>query len=213
MKIKDMLRAIREYPAVCARLESACRELALTRDDLAESGREYNSLLDTVRSQERRLKSSQQKLDAALAAFQDFCPRLSSPEDMKRLYQAAAPSVDPQGFSLYRAARQLTGIDIHALFSYEENRGLFTEADGHLLLRYLTAARFGAVDWAVVPGTCWESATLREADVSTPEYQAFERQLYRKALERMGFRDVLAPEQEAASPKAKNRWQERGDAR
>lgn len=123
MKIRDMIRAIQEYPTVCARLETVRQELALTKDDLAESGREYNSLRDTAHSQERRLKASQQRLDAALVAFQAFCPRLSSSEDLKRLYQAAAPSVDPQGFSLYRAARQLTGIDIHTLFSTRRTGG------------------------------------------------------------------------------------------
>lgn len=63
----------------------------------------------------------------------------------------------------------------------------------------------------MVPGTCCESASLQDEDVSAPEYQAFERQLYRRALERMGFRDVLTPEQEQVSPKVKNHQQNRGN--
>ena len=211
MKLKDMFRAIREYPAVCARLAVTCQELAQAKDDLTEGSREYNCLLKTAQSQERRLKVSQQRAEAALSAFQTFCPQMSSLEEMKRLYQSAAPSMDPQGFMLYRTARQLTGIDIHTLFSYEENRGLFTEADGHLLLRYLTAARFGAIAWTVVPGTCCESTALLDVDTSTSEYCAFEQQLYRRVLERMGFQGVLTPEQERALPKAKDMRQDRGD--
>lgn len=70
---------------------------------------------------------------------------------------------------------------------YEDACGRFEEANGHELLRYLTAAHFGAVSWEVVPGTTYERAILREVDTSTEEYQAFARQLYAKALERMGL--------------------------
>ena len=70
------------------------------------------------------------------------------------------------------------------------------QADGRQLLRWLTAAHFHAVDWTIVPGTTHERATLREVDTATPEYLAFERQLYAKTLEQLGFQDVLAPDQE-----------------
>ena len=65
-----------------------------------------------------------------------------------------------------------------------------------MLLRYLTAARFGAVTWEVVPGACYEKAVLGTVDIFAPEYRAFEHQLYEKALERMGFQNILAPEHE-----------------
>ena len=78
-------------------------------------------------------------------------------------------------------------------------------------MRYLTAARFGALEWTVVPGTCCESAALLDVDTSTSEYCVFEQQLYRRVLERMGFRGVLAPEQERVLPKAKDMRQDRGD--
>ena len=56
-----------------------------------------------------------------------------------------------------------------------------------LLPLHIHAAHFGAVSWEVVPGTTYERAILREVDTSTEEYQAFARQLYAKALERMGL--------------------------
>ena len=74
---------------------------------------------------------------------------------------------------------------------------MFEAMDGRQLLNCLTAARFGAVEWKVVEGTGHEKAVFREVDTSTPEYQAFEKQLYTKALERMGFQDMLAPDQVA----------------
>ena len=61
-----------------------------------------------------------------------------------------APLADPDGFQLYWAARALTGIDIPSSFHYEDNRGMFETASGHTLLRYLTALRFNAVQWAIM---------------------------------------------------------------
>lgn len=90
---------------------------------------------------------------------------------------------------------------------YEDARGQFELANGHTLLRYLTAAHFGAVSWEVVPGTTYERAILREVDTSTPEYQAFARQLYAKALERMGLGKP------APQPEKQKVRKDQGDAR
>ena len=105
---------------------------------------------------------------------------------LKRLYWESAPRLDPDGFKLYHAAVDITGVNLYSSFPYEDNRGMFEEMDGHQLLRWLTATYFQAVDWKIVPGTCCEAATLREIDTSSPEYQAFAQNLYQKALEKMG---------------------------
>lgn len=105
---------------------------------------------------------------------------------LKQLYQQNAPRHDPEGFKLYRAAEEMTGFDLYSTFCYEDNRGMFEEADGHQLLRYLIAGHFHAVDWSIVPGTCYEAATLRDVDITTPEYKKFERRLYADALKKMG---------------------------
>ena len=95
-----------------------------------------------------------------------------------------APLADPDGFQLYWAARALTGIDIPSSFHYEDNRGMFETASGHTLLRYLTALRFNAVQWAIVGGG-YERAILGAVDTTTPEYKAYEQKLYSAALERI----------------------------
>ena len=69
-------------------------------------------------------------------------------------------------------------------------------ADGRQLLRYLTAAYFQAVSWEIVPGTTYERAILQEVDTSTPEYRAFEKQIYEVALRRMGLRKTRASKSE-----------------
>ena len=73
-----------------------------------------------------------------------------SPEEQ---YAQLAPTLDTDGFSLYAAAEEATGLKVYEEFPYEDNRGMFEMADGHTLLRYLEAVYFGVVTWEIVPGT------------------------------------------------------------
>ena len=57
-----------------------------------------------------------------------------SPEEQ---YVQLAPTLDADGFSLYAAAEEVTGLKVYEEFPYEDNRGMFELADGHTLLRYL----------------------------------------------------------------------------
>ena len=93
-----------------------------------------------------------------------------SPEEQ---YAQLAPTLDTDGFSLYAAAEEVTGLKVYEEFPYEDNHGMFELADGHTLLRYLEAAYFGTVTWEIVPGTPYERAILGEVDKTTPEYRAF----------------------------------------
>lgn len=198
MGLRDIIRAIREYPTIHAELETARFELRQTRQALEQGTQEQDSLRLTLEKQKDYTEFLSGKAEALQEALTEFCPKLSTPGDMKRFYDTISPSIDASGFTLYRVAKELTGIDVSWLFSYEDNRGLFEVMDGHQLMGWLTAAHFQAVDWTPLPGTTYESATLLEVDTSTPEYQAFEKQLYTKVLERMGFQDVLAPNQDVS---------------
>ena len=189
MGLRDIIRAIREYPAALA-------ELRRTQQALERSEQTCVALRDEAGERADHERFLTRQLAVVQTALVGFCPRLSSPEDMKQFYNTISPSVDPQGFTLYHMAEKLTGIDVSSFFPYEDNRGLFVEADGRQLLRWLTAAHFHAVDWSIVPGTTYERAALREVDTAAPEYREFERQLYEKTLERMGFQDVLVPREE-----------------
>ena len=96
--------------------------------------------------------------------------KMLSPEEQ---YAQLAPTLDADGFSLYAAAEEATGLKVYEEFPYEDNQGMFEMADGHTLLRYLEAAYFGTVTWEIVPGTPYERAILGEVDKTTPEYRAF----------------------------------------
>ena len=93
-----------------------------------------------------------------------------SPEEQ---YAQLAPTLDTDGFSLYAAAEEATGLKVYEEFPYEDNHGMFEMADGHTLLRYLEAAYFGTVTWEIVPDTPYERAILGEVDKTTPEYRTF----------------------------------------
>ena len=93
--------------------------------------------------------------------------KMLSPEEQ---YAQLAPTLDTDGFSLYAAAEEVTGLKVYEEFPYEDNHGMFEMADGHTLLRYLEAAYFGTVTWEVVPGTPYERAILGEVSKTTPEY-------------------------------------------
>ena len=71
-----------------------------------------------------------------------------SPEEQ---YVQLAPTLDADGFSMYAAAEEVTGLKVYEEFPYEDNHGMFEMADGHTLLRYLEAAYFGTVTWENVP--------------------------------------------------------------
>ena len=45
-------------------------------------------------------------------------------------------------------------------------------------------------------------------DTATPEYRAFEKQLYTQALRDLGFQDLLPQKQERQTGKQKEKWKE-----
>ena len=127
-------------------------------------------------------------------------------EKLRQMYDRVAPQLDPNGFHLYFSAQKVTGIrPLWEVFPYEDARGCFEEADGHQLLRYLTAAHFGAVSWEVVPGTTYEKAVLGEIDTGTPQYRAFESQVYMEALRDIGVQALLPHEQQKDKQKEHGR--------
>lgn len=190
------LRAVLRSPDIVAELEKERAAHQQLHDDLISMEAELDGAEMDAALLQQTLDRTATQLGACQAAVRSLCSQPPSAEELRRIYGAAAPGIDPRGFALYHAAESLTGIDVPSFFPYEDNRGMFVQMDGRQLLRYLTAARFGAVTWEAVPGTGHERAVLGTVDISTPEYQAFEQQIYGIALERMGFHDAVAPGQE-----------------
>lgn len=69
---------------------------------------------------------------------------MNTTEQLCQFYNCIAPEFDPDGFRLYFAAQEISGIrNLYECFPYEDARGCFEAADGHALLRWLTARHFG----------------------------------------------------------------------
>ena len=191
---------LKDSRAKCVQLEDSHTRLEKRCEELNGAGLELSGTL----------KNTRQKMEAFRAALLSLCPSLDSTEKLRQFYDCVSPQYDPEGFRLYFAAQEIAGIgNLHDHFPYEDAHGYFEEADGHTLLKYLTAARFGAVEWDVVPGTTYEAATLREVDTTAPEYQAFEKQIYTSALERMGFQEFLPTFSNKARAQTKQRTESR----
>ena len=142
-------------------------------------------------------------------ALEESNTELDSTEKIRQFYDCIAPDFDESGFRLYDAALSIFGHpNLPGEFPYEDNRGAFDEADGHQLLKYLTALRFHAIQWEIVPGTPYEKATLLDVDTAAPEYRAFEKQLYTQTLRDLGFQGLLPQEQERRIGKQKEKRKE-----
>ncbi len=207
------LRAVLAHPDIVCELElerTTCQQLSRA---LAEAELEWGRADTDAFLLEGKLERTATQMDSCQAALRALCSRPPSNEELKRIYEATAPVQDPYGFGLYVAAKTLTKIEISTYFPYEENRGLFEDAKGPELLRYLTAARFNAVTWEVVPGTTYEKAVLGEVDISAPEYREFERAIYARALKWAGLEEILPIQKETQLPEHQKNEKKRDDAR
>ena len=200
MKLSEMLTAIREYPALKIQYEAMREQQASQERTAVQLSIAYNNLQIGNRQLSRKNKA----LETALVKL---APQLNSREHCRRLYKAVAPYLDPGGFVLYKSAAELTRFHISTEFATEDNMGKFEEMDGYGMLRYLTADRFGSVEYEIV-APCYEEAVSLHTDYTSPEYLTFEKKLYEKTLRKLGFEKLL-PE-ERAPQKDMNRQKEKG---
>ena len=199
MKIKDLIAAVRDYPALRQALEESNTELDLSRMECAQLQSKINELEPLVDEyyqescgKEYAANQERQKVETLKKALASFCPALDSTEQLRRFYDTIAPDFDDGGFRLYDTALAICGYpNLPGEFPYEDNRGVFDEADRHQLLKYLTALHF-----------------LLDVDTATPEYRAFEKQLYTQALRDLGFQGLLPQEQERRIGKQKEKRKE-----
>lgn len=205
MRLSEMLTAIREYPALKIQYEAMREQQASQERSAVQLSIAYNNL----QIKNRQLSQKNKAMETALAKL---VPRLNSREHCRRFYKTVAPYLDPGGFVLYETAAKLTRFDISTEFATEDNMGKFEEMDGYGMLRYLTADRFGSVEYEIV-APCYEEAVSLHTDYTSPEYLAFEKKLYEKTLRELGFEKLLseerAPQKELDRQKEKGKVEER----
>lgn len=175
-----------------SQLSIEVQELIAERDELERKCQQVEQQCENVSGsltlEQYRRKDVLVQVDCLSHLFQRFCTQPPNPE---QLYNQAAPYLDPDGFDIYAAVTNITGICIHDYFPYEENRGMFEAMSFPSMTRYLEAAHFGAVTWKIVPGTTYEEAILGKVDTTTPEYKAFREKVYADALYSMRLDNLL----------------------
>jgi len=209
MGLRNWIKAIREYPAKCEEVDNLSQLLMQSESKLKIVQREKGQAEDSWLDQQHDLEQTERRVAGCMSALRQFCPKLETVQDMVRFYDTVMPALDRDGFQLYFTAVEMTGFKVHHAFPYEDVRGVFEDADGHELMAYLLADQFHGVDWDIVSGTSYESASLKEIDTATPEYQAFAKELYGKTLRKMGFGDLMPPEPVPEQSKEKTHTQER----
>ena len=166
-------------------------ERILRRYDVLE--RKCAALNNEADGLHSRLYVAEQQAEAFKEAAKALCASVETAADLKRFYQAVAPCLDYGGYQLFNAAQEITGFSLSREFPYEDACGCFELLDGFELLRYLKASEFDAVSWEIVPGTDCKKAVLGVVDESIPAHREFERQLYKRTLERLGLRVTTPP--------------------
>lgn len=95
MGLRDIVRAIREYPAAQAELETARTELQQAKRSLVRSTQESERLEADKSYTAMQLSCSEQKLTAVRSVLEALCPKQASLDEMKRLYEMVSPVWTP----------------------------------------------------------------------------------------------------------------------
>ena len=97
MKIKDLIAAIRNYPALRQALEESNTELDLSRMECAQLQSKINELEPLVDEyyqescgKEYAANQERQKVETLKKALASFCPALDSTEQLRRFYDTIA---------------------------------------------------------------------------------------------------------------------------
>jgi len=95
--------------------------------------------------------------------------------NLKEIYEILKP-LDKGGFILYRAVKNMTGINIHREFYAKSCWGEFVFKNGHELLEYLEIAKFGNPEYRFQGQQ--EVLSNYYIDYSSNKYVNFKQELY-----------------------------------
>ena len=97
MKIKDLIAAVRDYPALRQALEESNTELDLSRMECAQLQSKINELEPLIDEyyqescgKEYAANQERQKVETLKKALASFCPALDSTEQLRRFYDTIA---------------------------------------------------------------------------------------------------------------------------
>lgn len=115
--------------------------------------------------------------------LRDFLPSWIA-GDYEGAYNRLAPELDPEGFRLFWAAEQQTGINIYRAFPIEDSLGYFESMSGYAMLEWLEAEAFGGYELETrAPGI--QVVCKLKINKGSEQYQAYRKAIYEQAVKSM----------------------------
>ncbi len=99
----------------------------------------------------------------------------------EEIYNLIKIELDYDGFQKYWIAKELTNINVHTYFPYEESCWYFEEASGDQLYEWLKKAAFGKIEWEPVKHG-YEQVKSVSFEDREEEIKQFEKELYKKLV-------------------------------
>lgn len=202
---QKMAVANQQVTAANWQVDEIQEEKAQLKRDLQESLKREDSMNDRMQDLVYEMDRLSQSKNAYHSALKALLPSSADATQVDALFHAVAPHLDPEGWDLLQEGEKLLGRFQYSHFAYEDNRGMFEDADGYALLGYLEVScawRFGESNdrprWDFVEGTCYERCTDFSIDETTPEYREYQLQLHKNFLITKG----ILPQREATPEQA-----------
>ncbi len=201
MKFSDVLYGIRHSTRLRGmdnEMKILQMELSRATEQLKQQEKSEWDLTVKLEDALTHLEHDSQQLALCGEALKDVCD--SSKLDAESLYNLVAPYLDPEGWTRYQIAKELTGVNVYSDFYTEDNLGYFEGDTATVHMRYLEASAFGAVEYEIMPNTCYERAVLGEVDCNAPSYLEYREKLHQRTLEKLGCVKEKQPQDRAEPP-------------
>lgn len=179
---KTMRDRLERQGSVIHNLRASLQEAQIKVDDaMLETQIACDSLENERQAHERT--ANELRITSGKAAHlqkQNRCLKASiaslAAGDYEQVYECIRDELDPEGWTLYRAAQAYTGVNPSQVFHTEDNLGYFEELDGHGLIYWVELSAFGECKYRQLNGG-YELSEERIIHKETEEYQQ-----YRKAI-------------------------------
>lgn len=127
--------------------------------------------------------NKERKFNTAMRQVVEFLLRDTefSDDDYEKIYNIVRVELDDRGFRKYQVAEELTNINVHTFFPYEESCWYFEEASGDELYEWLKKAVFGEIEWEQLEHG-YEKANFIGYEGHEEEIVQFEKELYKKLV-------------------------------
>lgn len=166
-KLLDKLKSF--LPIYNISIKKQSEEIYRLRKDKDNANRELFSLR----------KDKDLLLDSLSIALKSIADTFITTSNAKQVYEIIK-ALDSEGYILYDTCKNILKCDVRKEFTSDESLGRFEMANGFGMKHYAEIFYFGNYDFEYVG--CYEILGKYEIDYTTPQYLAYEQELWTKAV-------------------------------